>query len=88
MRLVHVVAWRHAIELLEDGREGGRIIESAGIHHLRDIHVTGLEEMGSLLQTDVADEVVRRLTSQLFHLTVQVDTAEAYFFGNSVDAEV
>ena len=44
--------------------------------------------MGSLLQSDIADEVVRCLTGQLLHLSVQVDAAETYLFGNGIDAEV
>jgi hypothetical protein len=41
MNLVHVVAWRHAVELFEDGREGCCIVETAGIHDLGNVHVVG-----------------------------------------------
>ena len=39
LRFIHIVAWRHSVELLEDGREGGRIIEPAGIHDLGNVHI-------------------------------------------------
>ena len=41
MNLVHVVAWRHAVELLEDGRERCGIVETAGLHDLGNVHVVG-----------------------------------------------
>ena len=86
--LSHVVARGHVIVFLKDGGEGCRVGESAGVHHLGDVHPLGGEQLGSLLQADVADKVVRRLTGELLHLTVEVDTADASFLGNHVDAEV
>ena len=37
--LFHVVSWREPVKSLEDGREGGCIVEAAGIHHLGDVHL-------------------------------------------------
>ncbi len=85
---IHIFAGGHAVELLEDGGEGGGVVETAGIHDFGDVHVLHRQQLGSLLQTDVADEVMGCLTCQLLHLAMQVDTRDAYLLGYAVDAEV
>ena len=63
--LAHVVAGRHAVVLTEDGGEAGGVGKAAGIHHFGDVHASLRKQLGSLLQTDAADEVVGRLTREL-----------------------
>ena len=79
-RLV-ILAGGYTVELLEEGREGGGAGESAGVGDLRDVHLAVGQQFGGLLQAHLADEVVRRLARQVFHLAVQVDTAETHFAG-------
>ena len=58
----HIVAGRHAVELLEDRREGGWIGEAAGVHDFGDVHALISQQLGGFLQADVADEVMGGLS--------------------------
>lgn len=84
----HIVTGRHAVELLEDRREGGWIGEAAGVHDFGDVHALISQQLGSFLQADVADEVVGGLPREVLHLTVDVDTADTYLIGYHIDAQV
>ena len=86
--LLHIVTRRHAVELLEDGGEGGRITESAGVHHLGDVLVLVCQQVRRLFQSQVTDKVVRCLVRQLLHLTVEVYTTDSHLVGNHVHAKV
>ena len=86
--LLHVIAGRHAVVFTEDGGEGGAVGETAGVHHLGDVHTLLGEELGSLLQADATDEVVGCLTCEFLHLTMEVDATDADLVGDHVDIEV
>ena len=47
-----------------------------------------LEQFGCLLQSDVADEAVRRLIGQFLHLAVQVYTTDAHLLCYHVHTQV
>ena len=72
----------------EDGREVGKIREPYGIGYLRDVDFLLLKQAGSLLQTDVADELAGGDAGHLLHLAVQLCTADAYLLGEHIDIEV
>ena len=84
----HIVAGRHAVELLEDRREGGWIGKAAGVHDFGDVHALISQQLGSFLQADVADEVVRGLSRKILHLAMDMHTADTYLIGYHIDAQV
>ena len=86
--IIHIFSWRHTIEFLEYGRERGGIVKATSIHDLRDIHIMTSQQISSLLQSDVANEVMRCLACQLLHLAMQVYTADSHLVSYLVDAEV
>ena len=88
MMLLHIFTRGHAVDALEEGGEGCRIGETACVDHLRDVHILRGQKVGGLLEAQGADEVVGRLAGQFLHLAVEVDSADAYLFGNHIDAEV
>ena len=82
----HIVAGRHAVELLEDRREGCWIGEAAGIHDFGDVHALISQQLGGFLQANIADEVVGSLPRKILHLAMDMHTADTYLIGYHIDA--
>ena len=80
--LLVVVFGGHAVHFLEEGGEvvGGGEADLVG--DFGDGHLLLGEEFGGLDEADVADVVARRLVGEFLELAVEVDTAEADFFGH------
>ena len=72
----------HTVHFLEEGGEvvGGGEADLVG--DFGDGHLLLGEEFGGLDEADVADVVARRLVGEFLELAVEVDTAEADFFGH------
>lgn len=81
--LRHILARRHAIHLLEHCGERGGVAESAGIHDGGDVAVLLRQQVCSLLQAYVADELLRALACLLLHLPIKMHTAETYLGGKT-----
>ena len=68
----------HAIMLFEHCREVSLVIESHSVCYLRHIYLILHNQAGGLFQTKVTDEVPCRYTRYLFHLAMQLRTADTY----------
>ena len=86
--ILHVFSRRTAVEILEHGAEACRIGETADVHYVGDALLAILQQLGCLLQSDVADEAVRSLVGQLLHLAMQVHSADAHLLGYHVYTQV
>ena len=86
--ILHVFSRRTAVEILEHGAEACRIGETADVHHVGDALLAILQQLGCLLQSNVADEAVWSLVGQLLHLAMQVHSADAHLLGYHIDTQV
>ena len=73
---------------LEHGGEMGLVIESHSVGHLCDIDLLLTDETGSLLQSEVTDEVAGRDTCDLLHLAVQLGTTDTHLLGELLHVEI
>ena len=86
--LLHILSWREPVHLLEHSGEACGAVESAAVHDFCDVLPLTTKQSGCLFQTQVADEVVRSLVGELFHLTMQMHAADAYLGAYHVDVQV
>ena len=81
----YIFCRRHAKMILKGSRKMSLIDISDLITHLLDIHITLTQQTGCLFHTQIAQELSRRYTSYLFHLSVQLRTTDTDIRGQGVD---